>query len=292
MKRSFKYHWIFILLPILLVSANSFGQVKQVEAVGMTVRDMDKSISFYSKVLSFEKINDETSGNPSVRKVRMKIGQETIELTQYLSLHGRSIPADMKSNDLYFQHIAIVVSDMDKAYEVLKKNMTGHISPMPETIPQSNVAAAGIRAYYFHDIDNHDLELIYFPQGKGQPKWQQTNGKLFLGIDHTAIGIGSTEKSLHFYQDILGMERKGDSWNKGMEQMLWDAACSIRGEKDAPKFKDYILPLLFIKRLSDVFDDEIQRLGETYGDRKTALEVLEADHSLVRFYIPPEARWP
>jgi type I restriction enzyme M protein len=80
--------------------------------------------------------------------------------------------------------------------------------------------------------------------------------------------------------------------NKGMEQMLWDAACSVRGEKDAPKFKDYLLPLLFIKRLSDVFDDEIQRLAETYSDRKTALEILEADHSLVRFYIPPEARWP
>lgn len=74
--------------------------------------------------------------------------------------------------------------------------------------------------------------------------------------------------------------------NKSMEQMLWDAACSIRGEKDAPKFKDYILPLLFIKRLSDVFDDEINRLAEQFGDREIALEVLEADHSLVRFYIP------
>ncbi len=80
--------------------------------------------------------------------------------------------------------------------------------------------------------------------------------------------------------------------NKSMEQMLWDAACSIRGEKDAPKFKDYLLPLLFVKRLSDVFDDEVQRLTETYGDRETAAEILEADHSLVRFYIPPEARWP
>jgi len=79
---------------------------------------------------------------------------------------------------------------------------------------------------------------------------------------------------------------------KPMEQMLWDAACSIRGEKDAPKFKDYLLPLLFVKRLSDVFDDEVQRLTETYGDRETAMEILEADHSLVRFYIPPEARWP
>src|SRR6266487_3902578 len=67
-----------------------------------------------------------------------------------------------------------------------------------------------------------------------------------------------------------------------METMLWKAACSIRGEKDAPKFKDYILPLVFIKRLSDVFDDEVSRLTETYGAEQTALEVLEADHSLVR----------
>ena len=79
---------------------------------------------------------------------------------------------------------------------------------------------------------------------------------------------------------------------KSMEQMLWDAACSIRGEKDAPKFKDYILPLIFIKRLSDVFDDEVKRLAETYGDIETAISILEADHSLVRFYLPPECRWP
>jgi len=79
---------------------------------------------------------------------------------------------------------------------------------------------------------------------------------------------------------------------KPMEQMLWDAACQIRGEKDAPKFKDYLLPLLFIKRLSDVFDDEVQRLAETYGERDTALKVLDADPSLVRFYLPPETRWP
>ncbi|MFN3746319.1 MAG: N-6 DNA methylase [Hyphomicrobiaceae bacterium] len=78
---------------------------------------------------------------------------------------------------------------------------------------------------------------------------------------------------------------------KSMEQMLWDAACSIRGEKDAAKFKDYLLPLLFLKRLSDVFDDEIARLAEEYGDRDTALEISEEDHALLRFYLPPEARW-
>lgn len=78
---------------------------------------------------------------------------------------------------------------------------------------------------------------------------------------------------------------------KSMEQMLWDAACSIRGEKDAPKFKDYLLPLLFLKRLSDVFDDEIARLAEEFGDQDVALEIAESDHSLLRFYLPPEARW-
>jgi len=80
-------------------------------------------------------------------------------------------------------------------------------------------------------------------------------------------------------------------FTKPMEQMLWDAACSIRGEKDAAKFKDYLLPLLFLKRLSDVFDDEVNRLAEDYGDRATALEIAEGDHSLLRFYLPPEARW-
>jgi type I restriction enzyme M protein len=78
---------------------------------------------------------------------------------------------------------------------------------------------------------------------------------------------------------------------KPMEQMLWDAACSIRGEKDAAKFKDYLLPLLFLKRLSDVFDDEIARLAEEFDDHEVALEIAESDHSLLRFYLAPETRW-
>ena len=78
---------------------------------------------------------------------------------------------------------------------------------------------------------------------------------------------------------------------EGMRRMLWDAACSIRGEKDAAKFKDYLLPLLFLKRLSDVFDDEIERLAQEFGDRAIAQEIAESDHDLLRFYLPQEARW-
>ncbi len=222
MNKLFKYPRIFLLTPFLFLlgtSGKSFGQIKSVESVGMTVKNIDSSVEFYTKVLQFEKVKDDSVSSPDMRRVSMKLGNETLVLTSYFNKQGRPIPLDMKSNDLYFQHIAIVVSDMDKAYEVLKKYMTYKISVMPETIPKSNAAAAGIRAFYFHDIDHHDLELIYFPKGKGQEKWQETQGKLFLGIDHTAIGVKNTEASLHFYRDLLGITRKGDSWNKGMEQM-------------------------------------------------------------------------
>lgn len=106
-----------------------------------------------------------------------------------------------------------------------------------------------------------------------------------IGIDEvaeTAAAVGVTRR-----RSVRALAPS----TKSMEQMLWDAACSIRGEKDAAKFKDYLLPLLFLKRLSDVFDDEIERLSEEYGERETALEIAESDHSLLRFYLPPEARW-
>jgi type I restriction enzyme M protein len=127
--------------------------------------------------------------------------------------------------------------------------------------------------------------------GKGKPQKAQADAVRKLIQENT----GDSEPALPF-EVIAPRQRRGIAksavlGNRGMEQMLWNAACSIRGEKDAPKFKDYLLPLLFIKRLSDVFDDEIQRLTETYGEEKTALEILEADHTLVRFYLPPEARW-
>ncbi len=205
------------------------AQVKKIGVVGFTVKNADASADFYHKVLGFKKISDEEFYGDDydklqgifglrMRIVQMQLGDETIELTQYLTAGGRDIPADMHSNDLYFEHIAIVVSDMGKAYKHLRKYMVTHVSTGPQTIPQSNTAAAGVKAFYFHDPDMHDLELIFFPAGKGQPKWQDTNGKLFLGIDHTAISISNTDSSLHFYRDILGLEAKGESWNAGMEQ--------------------------------------------------------------------------
>jgi type I restriction enzyme M protein len=77
-----------------------------------------------------------------------------------------------------------------------------------------------------------------------------------------------------------------------LESWLWEAACQVRGPLDAPKFKDYILPLIFLKRLSDVFDDEVRRVADELGDVDTAKTVVDEDHSLVRFYVPADSRWP
>ena len=76
-----------------------------------------------------------------------------------------------------------------------------------------------------------------------------------------------------------------------LENWLWEAACKIRGADDAPKFKDYILPLIFLKRLSDVFDDEIAHLADEFGGLEKTQKIVDGQHQLVRFYIPKEARW-
>jgi catechol 2,3-dioxygenase-like lactoylglutathione lyase family enzyme len=219
-----------VFLILLLWSSPVWAQlVKSVDAVGITVSDMDRSVEFFSKVLLFEKVSDiEVAGSEyerlqgvfgaRMRIVRMKLGDEIIELTEYLAPKGRLIPADSRSNDQWFQHIAIVVSDMDKAYQQLRAHKVQHTSTGPQRIPDWNKAAAGIKAFYFKDPDGHNLELIYFPSGKRNPKWQQTNGRLFLGIDHTAIAVSDTQRNLQFYQDILGMKLAGESENYGTEQ--------------------------------------------------------------------------
>jgi catechol 2,3-dioxygenase-like lactoylglutathione lyase family enzyme len=227
MRRKVFYAWQ--LIKALFIASIAAAQVTKVESVGITVKEMDRSVKFYTEVLGFKKINDKEYKGESweklqgvfglnMRVVTLQLGDEFIELIDYLTTGGRSIPEDAKSNDLFFQHIAIVVSDMDKAYAQLRKYNVEHVSTSPQTLPKSIPAAEGIKAFYFHDPDNHNLELIYFPKGKGLDKWQKNQGKIFLGIDHTAIGIRSTENSHTFYMDLLGVERKGDSWNKGTEQ--------------------------------------------------------------------------
>jgi catechol 2,3-dioxygenase-like lactoylglutathione lyase family enzyme len=203
--------------------------VTRVEAVGMTVGDMDRSVEFYEHVLHFHKVSDaEVSGTAiehlkglsgaRLRVVRLQLGAEQIELSEYLAPRGRAVPSDSRSNDLWFQHIAIVVSDMDKAYDWLRQNHVRYASTGPQQLPAWNPQAGGIRAFYFQDPDGHVLEAIYFPPGKGDSRWQHAGSGTFLGIDHTAIVVSDTDASLGFYRDTLGMKITGTSENYGVEQ--------------------------------------------------------------------------
>src|SRR5437899_3361350 len=80
--------------------------------------------------------------------------------------------------------------------------------------------------------------------------------------------------------------------DKSLESWIWDAACSIRGAQEAPKFKDFILPLIFTKRLCDVFDYELNRIAVEVGSRAKAFKLVEKDHKLVRFYLPLKPQDP
>jgi len=203
--------------------------VERVAAIGMVVSDMDRSVDFYAHVLTFQKVSDtEVFGDAyehleglfglRMRVVRMRLGDEFIELTEYLTPQGRPLPADSRANDGWFQHIAIITSDMDRAYRVLRENKVRHASTGPQILPAYIKNAAGIRAFYFRDPDNHFLELLQFPSDKGDSKWHEAKDKLFLGIDHTAIVVSNTDASLAFYREALGMRVAGESENYGAEQ--------------------------------------------------------------------------
>lgn len=203
--------------------------VQVVASVGMTVSDMNQMLEFYTQVLPFRKISDvEVWGSEyeqlegvfgaRMRIVQLQLGNEVIELTDYLTPEGRPIPIDSRSNDRWFQHMAIVVSNMDQAYQHLRQHHVQHVSTAPQRLPDHLRAAAGIEAFYFHDPDGHNLEIIHYPPDKGDPKWQEPTDQLFLGIDHTAIAVSDTEESLTFYRDLLGLTVVGESENYGTEQ--------------------------------------------------------------------------
>jgi len=222
--------FLSILLLVSAVTGSDRAQVAVgVESVGVTVSDLDRAVDFYTGVLSFRKLSEnEVDGEAwerlygvfglRMRTARLQLGDEYLDLMQFVAPEGRPLPVDSRSNDRWFQHIAIIVSDMDRAYAHLRKHKVRHASSGPQRLPDWNRDAGGIRAFYFRDPDGHVLEILNFPQDKGNPKWRRTSDNLFLGIDHTAIVVSDTDASLRFYRDALGLSVAGESENYGTEQ--------------------------------------------------------------------------
>jgi len=256
-----------VMVSICLILLTQIGYAQQansINKVSITVSDLEQAVPFYTNVLSFKLMETYTLEGKSIQRLfgirdenlkievaSLQLGREQIALMEFHSVEkGRPIPADSKSNDLWFQHIAIVVKDMEKAYAAVAKHKVEHVSTAPQTLPAYIPAAAGISAFYFRDPDDHNIELIYFPKGKGNPKWQLPTDKVFLGIDHSAIGIEETEESLNYYRDILALKVAGNSENYGIEQehlnQVFGARLQITGLQAQAgfgiEFLDYIAP--------------------------------------------------
>jgi catechol 2,3-dioxygenase-like lactoylglutathione lyase family enzyme len=229
-----------LVLFALLCAASAAAQTAAaVDSISQSVADADRSARWFEQVLGFERVSDvEVEGAAyeslqavfplRLRVVRLALGDETLELHEYLAPRGRAMPADTRGNDLWFQHVAIVVRDMDAAYARLREHRVAHASSGPQTLPAWNPDAGGIRAFYFRDPDGHFLELIWFPPGKGDPRWQRPSSRLFLGIDHTAITVADTDESLRFWRDTLGFRVAGASENWGPEQERLNAVFGAR----------------------------------------------------------------
>ena len=204
--------------------------VKGIDSIGLTVSDLDRSVDFYSSVLQFQKVSESEVDGDSyehlagvfglrMRIARMQLGDEFLELTEFLAPRGgRPAPVDSRSNDRWFQHVAIIVSDMDRAYQRLREHKVQHASSGRSFCPRGTPTPAASAPSISAIPTAIRWRSCAFPPDKGNPKWHQSGDRLFLGIDHTAIVISDTEASLSFYRDRLGMEVAGESENYGPEQ--------------------------------------------------------------------------
>jgi catechol 2,3-dioxygenase-like lactoylglutathione lyase family enzyme len=218
-----------LLAALVAAVARDPARAAEVESVAITVGDLEAATAFYTDVLTFRvESRAELAGEryerlygvfgARIRTARLALGDERIELMEFVVPRGRSIPADSRSNDGWFQHVAIIVADMDRAYAWLREHRVEHASTGPQRLPDWNPNAGGIEAFYFRDPEGHNLEVLRFPEDKGDPKWHRPSDELFLGIDHTAVVVADTDASLAYYRDGLGLAVAGASENYGPEQ--------------------------------------------------------------------------
>jgi catechol 2,3-dioxygenase-like lactoylglutathione lyase family enzyme len=210
------------------------GRVLRLLRVSRNVSNLAKAIAFYSGALGFSVINEaliddpawgELMGIPGARghAATLRLGEQELELLTF-NPPGHLYPAASRSIDLWFQHLAIVVADMEAAYAQLCRHPFTAISEHgPQRLPPNT---GSVIAFKFRDLDGHPLELIQFPPGTGYATWQQKQG-IFLGIDHSAIDVASMDQSLDFYTRSLGLSVASRSINSGPEQGRLDHARDV-----------------------------------------------------------------
>lgn len=209
----------------------SGNRVLGVLRVSRTVTDLARAARFHCDALGFRVVAETTHdtaawgelmGVPGARgrSATLRLGAQLLELVAF-DRPGQPYPPFSSSADLWFQHIAIVVSDMGAAYEKLCCHSFEPISlGGPQQLPPSS---GSVTAYKFRDPDGHPLELIQFPAGVGNAAWQKM-GPVFLGIDHSAIDVADLRQSVDFYTCAMGLNVASRSINSGSAQRRLDGS--------------------------------------------------------------------
>jgi catechol 2,3-dioxygenase-like lactoylglutathione lyase family enzyme len=222
---------IHLFIAALVATVSATVPAPRVVSVQIVVRDLDAERRFYTQALDFKDLGSARVAGGRID--RLALGEERLDLLNY-DRTGSPISAKAHSNDRDFQHIAIIVSNMSRAWSQVKRFAIRKVSVAPQVLPSWNPAAGGIAAVYFRDPEGHPLELLHFPPGKGAQKWRAA-APLFLGIDHTAIAVADTASSTRFYQ-ALGLAVRGQSNNYGIEQQRLSGVPGAHVEITAVRF--------------------------------------------------------
>src|SRR5262245_32340363 len=202
------------LTPSRAASPLASPPARTVGGLAITVRDVDRSVDFYSRALLFEKVSDvQTSGadvaglfgvpGPHVRVVTMRLGAERLELVEDLGRVSRQTPVGVPGDERGPARIALAVNDIEQASLWLQRQ---HVQRTPGQRPHDvSQTTSGVRAVSFEDPDGHALEIVEYPWGQGDARWQRPTDRVFLGIDHAALVVGDTDESVRFYRDTLGL---------------------------------------------------------------------------------------
>jgi catechol 2,3-dioxygenase-like lactoylglutathione lyase family enzyme len=189
------------------------GPAIRIEGMRRTVSDLRRAVDFYCAALGFELPGREAP--PTTGATRLRLGEQHLEL---VAADGDGlVPTCAGAADPCFQHAAIVAEDMEAAWRRLERYAPVAISRSgPQRLPAN---AGGVVAFKFRDPDGHPLELIEFPAGVGDPRWQSRHiAGPTIGIDHFAIVVEGIDRSEAFFADRLGWRVASRGLNSGVEQ--------------------------------------------------------------------------
>jgi catechol 2,3-dioxygenase-like lactoylglutathione lyase family enzyme len=250
---------------------------QRISRIELISTDPEKLADFYQMAFGFiiagQTLNSDTPGLRA-KGVVLRLGEQDINLLA-IEPEGQAYPRDVQSWSPLFQHMAIVVADMNLALARLSSiaGWTAISIGGPQLLPPSS---GGVTAFKFRDCEGHPLEFLAFPQGLIPEQWQEAWSDTCLGIDHSAISVSHSAQSIAFYEE-LGFLRGGRSENRGPEQSALDDLPDAVVDVTALTFPRRATP--HVELLCYRGDFGIRRNGQAINDIAATRLVVEVDNA-------------